>query len=145
MTELKTKPTGEDVEQFLNAIPDAKKRKDSLALLALMREATGMEGKVWRGGIVGFGDVHYKYPSGHEGDTAMIGFAPRKQNLTLYLLSGFDGHEQVLARLGKHKIGKGCLYINKLEDVHLSVLRELIQSSVERTRQSSLWQITSEG
>jgi len=143
MAELKTKPTGEDVAQFLNALSDEKKRQDSFTLIELMRQATGKEPKLWRGGIVGFGDVHYKYASGHEGDTGIIGFAPRKQNLTIYLLSGFDGQEQVLARLGKHKIGKGCLYIKRLEDINMPALRELIQNSVESVRQSTLWRITS--
>lgn len=143
MTELKTKPTGEDVMQFLNALSDEKKRQDSFTLIELMHQATGKEPKIWRGGIIGFGDVHYKYPTGHEGDTAIIGFAPRKQNMTIYLLSGFDGQESILARLGKHKIGKGCLYINRLDDIHLPVLGELIQSSVESVRQSTLWKIKS--
>ncbi len=143
MAELKTKPTGEDVTQFLNALSDEKKRQDCFTLIELMRQATGKEPKIWRGGMVGFGDVHYKYASGREGDTGIIGFAPRKQNLTLYLLSGFDGQEQVLARLGKHKIGKGCLYIKRLEDIDMPALRELIQNSVESVRQSSLWKVTS--
>ena len=143
MAELKTKPTGEDVTLFLNALSNEKKRQDSFTLIELMRQATGKEPKLWRGGIIGFGDVHYKYASGHEGDTGIIGFAPRKQNITLYLLSGFDGLESLLARLGKHKIGKGCIYINRLDDIDLPVLRELIQSSVENVRQSTLWKVTS--
>ena len=143
MAELKTKPTGEDVTQFLNALSNEKKRQDSFTLIELMRQATGKEPKLWRGGIIGFGDVHYKYPSGHEGDTGIIGFAPRKTNMTLYFLSGFDEQEALLAKLGKHKIGKGCLYINRLDDINLPVLRDLIQSSVENVRQSTLWKVTS--
>lgn len=143
MTELKTKPTGEDVTQFLNALSDERKRQDSLTLIELMRQATGKEPKLWRGGIIGFGDVHYKYPSGHEGDTGIIGFAPRKTNMTLYFLTGFDGQEQLLANLGKHKTGVACLYIKRLEDIQLPVLRELIVSSVESVRQSDLWKVTS--
>lgn len=143
MAELKTKPTGEDVTHYLQALSDEKKRQDCFTLIEIMRQATGKEPKIWRGGMVGFGDVHYKYASGHEGDTGIIGFAPRKQNLTIYLLSGFDGQEQVLARLGKHKIGKGCLYIKRLEDIDMPALRELIQNSVESVRQSSLWKVTS--
>jgi len=143
MAEQKTVPTSERIESFLNAIPDERKRQDCYTLVEMMGQATGAEPVVWRGGIVGFGDVHYKYASGHEGDTAIIGFAPRKQNMTVYLLSGFDGQEALLARLGKHKIGKACLYINRLEDINLPVLRELIQSSVESIRQSTLWKVTS--
>ena len=141
MAELKTIPTGEDVEQYLNAFPDAKKRQDGLALLDLMREATGMEAKMWRGGIIGFGDVHYKYASGHEGDTGIVGFAARKTNLTVYLLSGFDGQEALLAKLGKHKIGKACLYIKRLDDISLPVLEELVRNTVKRTRQSTIFKV----
>jgi hypothetical protein len=143
MAEQKTIPTGETIESFLNAVPDERKRQDCYTLLEMMRKASGAEPVVWRGGIVGFGKVHYKYASRHEGDTSIIGFAPRKQNLTIYLLSGFDGQEQLLARLGKHKIGVACLYIKRLDDISLPVLEELLHNAVERTRQSSIFRIVS--
>ena len=127
MAELKTKPTGQDVEGFLNGISDEKKRQDSFTILEIMRQITQMEPKMWGSSLVGFGDHHYKYASGHEGDEFMVGFSPRKQNLTLYILSGFEQQEALLQKLGKFKTGGGCLYIKKLEDVDLPTLRELIQ------------------
>ena len=131
MAENKTKPTGEDVKQFLNAISDEKKRQDCFTLMELMSQITGMEPKLWASSMVGFGDQHYKYESGREGDTFLIGFSPRKQNVTLYGLSGSEQKEQLLEKLGKYKTGKGCLYINRLEDVHLPTLSALIQQSFE--------------
>jgi hypothetical protein len=100
----------------------------------MMHEVTGEEPKMWGPSIVGFGSYHYKYESGREGDTIVAGFSPRKQNLTLYLMGGLDEYGELLGRLGKHKTGKGCLYINKLQDVDLNTLRELIRQSVEEAR-----------
>ncbi len=137
MPEVKTKPTGEDVESFLSAISDEKKRRDCFTLLEMMRQITNTEPKLWASSMVGFGDHHYKYASGHEGDTFIIGFSPRKQYLTLYILAGFEGEQQLLEKLGKHKTGKGCLYINTLEDVHLPTLRSLIQHSLEHKRKNN--------
>ena len=134
MADLKTKPTGEDVERFLNAIPDEQKRQDCFTLLDLMRQASGLEPRIWASSMVGFGEYHYKYASGHAGDAAIVGFAPRKGNLTLYVLSGFDGQEQLLEKLGKHKAGKGCLYIKRLDDIDLPTLRLLVQQTVEHIR-----------
>src|SRR3712207_263697 len=133
MTELKTQPTGQDVEQFLNGITDEQKRRDSFTILALMQEVTGAEPKMWGSSIVGFGDQHYKYASGREGDWFLTGFSPRKQNLTLYISGGFDRHAELLQALGKHSIGKGCLYIKRLADIDLAALKELVRQSVENT------------
>ncbi len=126
MAELKTKPNDADVEMFLAAVPDPQKRSDSLVLLELFRTVTGDPGKMWGAAIVGFGDYHYAYASGREGDWFVTGFSPRKQNLTLYCMGSYEQHSELLARLGKHKLGKGCLYINRLKDVDLDVLRELL-------------------
>lgn len=128
MAELKTKPTAQSAAEFLLSQPDPARREDCLALLALFQETLGMEPKMWGGAIIGFGDVHLKYESGRELDWFVTGFSPRKQNLTLYLHLGSDHHADLLARLGKHKTGKGCLYINRLSDVDLDVLRELIKA-----------------
>ena len=137
MAEPKTKPTGEDVEGFLNAINDERKRKDCFTLLDMMKQITKLEPKIWAGSMVGFGDYHYKYASGHEGDAFIVGFSPRKQNLAVYVLTGFEGQQQLLEKLGKHKTGKVCLYINKLDDVHLPTLRSLIQGSFEHMKQNN--------
>lgn len=137
MAELKTQKTEDSVEEFLNTIPDEKKRQDSFAVLDLMKEVTGAEPKMWGTSIIGLGDIHYRYESGRELDWFLTGFSPRKQNLTLYLTTGFEGYTDLLKKLGKHKIGKSCLYINKIEDVDVSVLRELIRRSVEQSADTS--------
>ena len=129
MAELKTQPTDQSVKAFLNTVANEKKREDSFAILKLMQEATGAEPRMWGSSIVGFGDYHYKYESGREGDWFVAGFSPRKQNLTLYIMAGFDNYDQLLSRLGKYKTGKSCLYINKLDDVDLDVLKELVAQS----------------
>ncbi|MDR3577293.1 MAG: DUF1801 domain-containing protein [Anaerolineaceae bacterium] len=132
MADIKTKPTGEDIEQYLNAIDDEKKRRDCAIIIELMSQVTRLEPKIWASSMVGFGNHHYKYTSGREGDTFLIGFSPRKQNLTFYGLAGFVGHEQLLEKLGKYKTGKGCLYINSLDEIHVPTLRALIQQSFEQ-------------
>jgi hypothetical protein len=131
MAEPKTKSTDDSVLDFLNGIDDEKKRQDSFTILELMKQATGAEPKMWGSSIVGFGSYHYKYASGRVGDWFVTGFSPRKQDLTLYIMSGFDEYEALLSKLGKHKTGKACLYINKLQDIDISVLRELVKRSVE--------------
>ncbi|MBP7998563.1 MAG: DUF1801 domain-containing protein [Chloroflexi bacterium] len=137
MSELKTKVNDASVLEFLHNVPDEKKRQDSLALLAFMEEVTGYEAKMWGPSIVGFGQYHYKYASGREGDMPLTGFSPRKQALTLYITSGFDQYEELLASLGKHSTGKACLYIKRLADVNLATLRKLVQQSVEHTRKTN--------
>ncbi len=131
MAEMKTKLNNGDVHAFLNNIPDEKKRQDALTILKLMQDATDVKPRMWGDSIVGFGSYHYKYASGREGDWFLTGFSPRKQNLTLYIMPGFEKYEILLSKLGKHSIGKSCLYIKKMEDVDVDVLKELIKQSVE--------------
>lgn len=134
MSENKTQFNDASVTAFLDSVPDERKRRDSYAILEMMREITGEEPRMYGDSIVGFGQYHYKYDSGREGDMPIAGFSPRKQNLTLYILSGFDEYEALRARLGKHKVGKSCLYVNKLADVDQATLREMIARSVTAMR-----------
>lgn len=136
MAELKTKPTEQSVEAFLQGVDDAQKRQDCLTVLELMRRITGEEPKMWGSSMVGFGRYHYKYNSGQEGDYFLTGFSPRKQNLTLYILSGFEQAEPLLQKLGKHTTAKSCLYIKRLKDIDLPTLEELIQQSVQTMKQT---------
>jgi hypothetical protein len=129
MAELKTKPNSKDVTEFLESVEHEKRRQDSYEILELMKKVTGEEPKMWGDSIIGFGSYHYKYESGREGDWFITGFSPRKQNLSLYIMAGFDDYEELMNKLGKHKTGKSCLYINKLEDVNLEVLEELVKKS----------------
>ena len=131
MADLKTVPTGEDITQFLAAIPDDKKRQDSIAVMELMREVTALEPKLWASSMVGFGEYHYQYASGREGTTFLMGFAPRKDALTLYGLRASEEQAPLLSQLGKYKSGKGCLYIKSLADIDLTVLRTLMQQAFE--------------
>ena len=131
MAELKTKPNEQSVEVFINGIADEKKRRDSFTILELMRDVTQAEPVMWGDAIIGFGNYHYCYGSGREGDWFLTGFSPRKQNLTLYIMSGFEQYEELLQKLGKHSTGKSCLYIKRLEDIDLTTLRELVRLSVE--------------
>ncbi len=130
MAELKTKPRKADVDTFLSAIPDDRKRSDAYEVLELMRSVTKLEPVMWGASMVGFGSYHYKYASGREGDWFLTGFSPRKDNLTLYLMTGFEPYPELLARLGKFKTGKSCLYIKSLDDIHLPTLKNLIKKSV---------------
>lgn len=127
MSENKTRPTNQNVVDFLNNVDHKTRREDSFALLEMMKEITGEDAVMWGTSIVGFGSHHYKYESGREGDMPNIGFSPRKQSMTLYIMPGFDDYEGMLAELGKHKIGRSCLYVNKLADVDDNVLRRLIK------------------
>jgi len=137
MAELKTKKTDNSVEAFINSVPDERKRKDSYTILEMMKKATGAEPKMWGEAIVGFGDLHYKYASGREGDWFLAGFSPRKQNLTLYLMGGLNAQTALLKKLGKHKTSVGCLYIKKLDDVDVNVLKKLIAESVKVMKKSN--------
>ena len=130
MADVKTKKNEASVEDFLAAIEPERKRADSRAVVELMKKVTGDEPAMWGTSIVGCGSHHYKYDSGREGDWMKVGFAPRKQNLTLYIMSGFSRFDELMAKLGKHSTGKSCLYIKKLEDVDLEVLEELMRESV---------------
>lgn len=133
-TELKTKKNEASVEGFLDSVADEQVRKDCYEILKIMRQVTKEEPKMWGATIVGFGSYHYKGASGREGDWMLTGFSPRKQNLTLYLMGGFDVEKDLLKKLGKFKTSVGCLYIKKLEDVDKKVLKELVTSSVKRMK-----------
>ncbi|MBE2201648.1 MAG: DUF1801 domain-containing protein [Anaerolinea sp.] len=137
MSENKTRPTGQNVTDFLNSVDHKMRREDSFALLEIMQEITGEEAVMWGSSIVGFGSHHYKYESGREGDMPLVGFSPRKQSMTVYILPGFNEYDDMLSELGKHKIGKACLYINKLADVDDNVLRRLIKRSYEYMKETN--------
>lgn len=124
---LKTRKNEASVEGFLNTVNDEQERTDSFTIVQMMQKATGDKPKMWGSGIIGFGSVHLKYESGRELDWFKMGFSPRKQNLTLYGCLGSKQQTELLKKLGKHKIGKGCLYINKLADVDTSVLKKIIE------------------
>jgi len=134
MPEAKTKPTKQSVDSFIKKIPDPETREDCFTITKLMKEATNCEPRMWGSSIVGFGTRHYKYASGREGDWPLIGFSPRKQNLTLYIMSGFDSHTELLKKLGKHSVGGGCLYVKRLSDIDLPTLKKLIRASVKKKR-----------
>ena len=131
--ELKTKATGASVEAFLGTV-DESRRADCRELVRVLKRATKAEPKMWGPSIVGFGDYHYKYASGREGDICRIGFSPRKEALTLYFMSGFGPFPDLMKQLGKVKTGKGCLYIKSLDDVHVPTLRKLIAASLAHTK-----------
>ena len=131
MAELKTRPNEASVDVFLTGVPDVQRRTDALRMLEIMQEITGQPPKMWGPTIVGFGDYHYVYASGHEGDTCLTGFSPRKEALVLYFTAGLqERFATELAKLGKAKASKGCLYIKKLADVDLAVLRDMIRANV---------------
>ena len=135
MAELKTKKNSASIESFLNTVDDVAKKEDSYKLHNIMQEITGDEGSMWGPSIVGYGSYHYKYASGQEGDWMATGFSPRKNALTVYIMSGFDRYDELMKKLGKFKTGKSCLYIKKLEDVDLDVLKELILESFNFIRE----------
>ena len=137
MAELKTKQTDASVEKFLNQIPDEARREDCVQVAKIMQEITGSEPKMWGPSIVGFGTYHYKYATGREGDWMITGFSPRKQDLTLYIMPGFDQYAELMKQLGKHRTGKSCLYIKRLSDVHVPTLKKLIRESVKSIKQMS--------
>jgi len=132
MADIKTKPTSASVEDFINSIEDQKKREDSFVLLEMMRKAIGEEPKMWGSSLIGFGQIRLKSPNtGREVDWLRIGFSPRKANLSLYLSGDINHqHGEALKKLGKHKTGVGCLYINKLEDVDIKILKSMIEASL---------------
>ncbi len=129
MAELKTKVNNQSVVKFLNALEDKTRREDSLQLLKMMEDYTKAPAKMWGDSIIGFGDYRYKYSTGREGDWFRVGFSPRKQNISLYIIADHKPFEHLLNKLGKYKTGKSCIYINKLADIDMKVLQELIQSS----------------
>lgn len=138
MYKQKTQADTGDVDEFLAAVPDPAKRADSYALIALMQQVSGEPPVLW-GSMIGFGRYHYKYPTGHEGDAFLIGFAPRKAEFSLYLMGCYfpeetERRDALLARLGKHRMGKACLYIKRLSDIDMAVVRELSEISVRVLR-----------
>ena len=128
-TDLKTKKTGKNVRTFLASIEHETRRKDCLVLLELMEEVTGKKPKMWGDSIVGFGEYHYKYASGREGDWMVTGFSPRKQNLVIYIMAGFSNYAEIMDNLGKYKTGKSCLYVKKLDDIDTKQLKKLVSRS----------------
>lgn len=126
----KTVETSASVTAFIDAVPDETKRDDARRLITIMKNLTGFEPKMWGPSIIGFGSYHYKYATGREGDAPLTGFSPRKNELSIYLNAEFTGKEDLLQQLGKHKSGKGCLYIKKLQDIDEKVLEKLIKQSV---------------
>jgi hypothetical protein len=136
-TELKTKVNNASVDAFLNTVKDEAVRKDCFEIMKMMKQVTKEEPKMWGSSIVGFGSYHYKGASGREGDWMLTGFSPRKQNLTLYIMAGFDKQAGLLKKLGKFKTSVGCLYIKKLDDVDKKVLKELVEGSVKTMKRLS--------
>lgn len=130
----KTVETDASVENFINAVDKEQKRKDSRELMALMEKVTGSKAKMWGSSLIGFGQYHYKYESGREGDFFITGFSPRKTALAVYIMPGFDGYKNQLDRLGPHKTGKSCLYLKNLEVVDRDVLEEIVTDSVAEMR-----------
>ncbi|QSX08463.1 DUF1801 domain-containing protein [Alkalibacter rhizosphaerae] len=131
MAEQKTKETDASVEDFIDSVENPKKREDATRLVKIFSEATGYPPKMWGPSIIGFGSYHYKYESGHEGDAPLVGFSPRKSKISLYFATGDDSRETLLKDLGKHTTGKACVYINKLADIDVNVLKEMILQSVD--------------
>ena len=134
MVELKTRANSASVTRFLAAVDDPQKRADARKVAAMMRRATGKRARMWGSSIVGYGSYHYRYASGREGEFMLTGFSPRKSALTLYIMPGFSGFQGLLAKLGKYKSGKSCLYIKRLSDVDEAVLESLIDRSVSHMR-----------
>jgi hypothetical protein len=131
MVKLKTRPTDASVKEFLEAVEHPTRKADGLELLEIMKEVTHEEPVMWGASIIGFGIFHYKYASGREVDWMKVGFSPRKRSLTVYLTPGLDDIDDLREKLGKHRVGKGCLYINKLADVDMEVLKKIIKKSIE--------------
>ncbi|MCX2679144.1 DUF1801 domain-containing protein [Galbibacter sp. EGI 63066] len=131
MAKQKTRPTEADVLEFIQSFaPNEQRRKDSLALLNFMEKISGHKPKMWGPSIIGFGSYHYKYASGHEGDAPLVGFSPRKSALSLYVFTGLESHKHLLNGLGKFKKGKACIYVNKLADINLNVLANLMKETM---------------
>lgn len=130
MAKNKTTETESDFTAFIESVPDERKRKDAYQISDIMQSCTGYKPKMWGSGIIGFGSYHYKYTSGHEGDAPLAAFSPRKDAISLYLASNFDRKEELLQQFGKHKAGKGCIYIKKLADINIDILKEMVSASV---------------
>ena len=131
MAEAKTKPTNQSVDSFINKLSDPQTREDCFTIVKLMKEATRCDPHMWGSAIVGFGMRRIQYAGGREGDWPLIAFSPRKQNLTLYIMTGSDSHSELLKKLGKHSVSGGCLHIKRLSDIDLPTLKKLIRESVK--------------
>jgi hypothetical protein len=136
MSALKTQPNDTSVLSFIDSVEEQQKRDDCLVLLELMKDATGEEPKMWGPSIIGFGRYHYKYESGREGNWFLTGFSPRKQNLSVYIMTGFQPFKETLQKLGKFNTGKSCLYFKKLSDIDSKVLSSLVSKSVELMKEN---------
>ncbi|MCB2230581.1 DUF1801 domain-containing protein [bacterium] len=136
MAELKTKANKASVEKFISSVDDEGRREDCRTLMKIMKKATKADPVMWGDSIVGFGTYHYVYESGREGDWFMVGFSPRKKNFSIYLMGGLEHQSEHLAKLGKHKTGKGCLYVNRLSDINVDVLTSMVQSAVEKLKKN---------
>lgn len=134
MSDLKTKPTEQDVTSFLNQVEPEWKRKDAFVLLELLQKITYEKPVMWGESLIGFGSYHYKYESGREGDWFLAGFSPRKQNMTVYIMGGFENQTDLLEKLGKHKKSTGCLYFKKISDIDISVLKQMVLLSIETVK-----------
>ncbi len=131
MAKNKTTETALSVTDFIDGVKDETKRNDAFRLIELIRKQTQLEPKMWGSSIVGFGSYHYKYDSGHEGDSPIVGFSPRASAISLYLSGQFEKREELLQSLGKHKTGKGCIYIKKLDDIKLEILQKMIANHIQ--------------
>lgn|SRR5690554_2083039 len=132
MAKNKTQATEANVEEFIVSFANTEQKKqDSFTLIKLMKKLTGEEPKMWGPSIIGFGSYHYKYKSGHEGDAPLLGFSPRKSAISLYVFTGLDKHEYLLKNLGKFKKGKACIYVNKLEDIHIDELENVMKVTID--------------
>lgn len=134
MAKNKTTETENSVDAYLQAIPDEKKRKDCTFIVDLIHQETGLKVKMWGTGIVGFGSYHYKYDSGHEGDAPLVGLAARVNAITLYISTEFEDRQELLAKFGKYKMSKACIYIKKIEDINIEILRKMINNSLAYMR-----------
>ena len=137
MSQNKTIANDKDVKAFLNAVEPEQKREDAFTIMKLMEEVTGEQATMWGSSIVGFGTHHYRYETGREGDMPLVGFSPRKQAMTLYILAGYENCDNLWSKLGKYKTGKSCLYIKKLEDVDMDILREMVKQCAEHMRETN--------
>lgn len=132
--QAKTTETESSVDTFIKQIPDAQRQKDAKVIIDIMQKESGFPPKMWGPAIIGFGSCHYKYESGHEGDMPLIGFSPRKAEFALYLSSAFEKRDELLKQFGKHKTGKACIYVKKIEDIHVDVLKKMVAASLKHTK-----------
>lgn len=131
MAKVKTQFTDEDVSDFIDQLDNEQKKQDSIELIKLMEEATGEKAKMFGPTIIGFGQYHYKYPTGHEGDAPLLGFSPRKAAISLYVFTGCEEHKHLLENFGKYKMGKACIYVKKLSDVNIDVMKNMMKESID--------------